>query len=535
MKNKPVKLHQLGRAVAVLAGSLLAGSAAQAMDLNPDGDWQVRWDNTFKYSGGYRLKNPDGALISPAAAKRNNDDGDRNIQRGLMSNRLDWLTEFDVQKDGFGFRVSAAGWYDTVYTRRNDNDSPSTANITSGSYNQFTNGTRTAAGQNLELLDMFAFGRVDIGDKRLSIRAGQFSQIWGTSLFFGNNGIAKGMAPIDIYKLNIPGTTAKETTMPVPQLSGTLQLTDSTSLEAYVQAKFKPTRLPPAGSYFSSADFLGPGREVFDLGTPGAGKLNYAGEIKGSHSPNFGLALNTHSDWLDTDFGFYALRYQDTSPQVFTQVPNKRYWIVYPKNVRVVGTSFGTQVGDANVSGEASVRFGQPLAAKQGSLSLAAGATNTNLGSDAIYPTGKTAHVNLSMVNVLGPSALWGGASLTGEVAANHVMSIDRNENIVDPTRNKTSVGMRMIFTPTYYQVMPGLDLSPSVNLGWSFKGNSMIDTAFPFAGSPNKGGDLVLGLTGVYLSKWTANLSYVRYLGKVDTQAMLDRDYIRFSLQTSF
>ena len=44
-----------------------------------------------------------------------------------------------------------------------------------------------------------------------------------------------------------------------------------------------------------------------------------------------------------------------------------------------------------------------------------------------------------------------------------------------------------------------------------------------------------MLGLTGVYLSKWTANLSYVRYLGKVDTQAMLDRDYIRFSLQTSF
>ena len=68
-----------------------------------------------------------------------------------------------------------------------------------------------------------------------------------------------------------------------------------------------------------------------------------------------------------------------------------------------------------------------------------------------------------------------------------------------------------------------------------SFKGNSMIDTAFPFAGSPNKGGDLVLGISGVYLSKWTANLSYVRYLGKIDTQAMLDRDYIRFSLQTSF
>ncbi|WP_159916348.1 DUF1302 family protein [Pantoea sp. 18069] len=533
--KKPVKRNNVGYAIAVLASTVLAGTGANAMDLNPDGDWQVRWDNTVKYSGGYRLKNPDGALISPAASKRNNDDGDRNIQRGLMSNRLDWFTEFDVQKDGFGMRMSAAAWYDAVYNRRNDNDSAATANITSGAHNQFTSGTRTAAGKNIELLDLFAFGQVDLGEQRLSLRAGQFSQTWGTSLFFGNNGIAKGMAPIDIYKLNIPGATAKETTMPVPQVSGTLQLTESTSLEAYVQAKFKPTRLPPAGSYFSSADFLGPGREVFDLGTPGPGRLNYAGDIKGSGSPNFGVALNTHSDLLDTDFGFYALRYQDTSPQVFTQVPDRRYWIAYPQNIRVLGTSFGTQVGEANVSGEVSVRFGQPLAARQGSLSMAAGATNVNLGGGGAYPTGKTAHINLSTVNVFGPSALWGGASLAGEFAANHVMSIDRNESILDAARNKTSAGIRVVFTPTYYQVMPGLDLSPSINLGWSFKGNSMIDTAFPFAGSPNRGGDLVLGLSGVYLSKWTANLSYVRYLGKVDTQAMLDRDYIRLSLQTSF
>lgn len=532
--NQPITRGQ-GRVAIVLAGGLMAATAASAIDLNPGGDWQVRWDNTFKYSGGYRLDSPSSDLIAPAAAKRNNDDGDRNFQRGLMSNRLDWLTEFDMQKDGFGLRLSAAAWYDTVYNRANGNDSPATANVT-GAYNQFSSGTRTAAGRNIELLDLFGFGKAEIGDARLSYRVGQFSQIWGTSLFFGSNGIAKGMAPMDIYKLNIPGATAKETTLPVPQASATLQLTDSTSVEGYIQFRHKATRLAPAGSYFSSTDFLGAGAETFDLGTPGPGRLGYAGEIKGSHSPNFGFALNTHSDWLDTDFGFYALRYQDTSSQTFTQVPNKRYWLVYPKNIRTIGASFGTQVGDANVSGEASVRFGQPLIARQGTLSLPAGATSTELsGSGVSYPTGRTAHVNLSAVTLFGPSAFWGGASLAGEFAANHVMSVERNEAILDTARNRTSAGVRVIFTPTYYQVMPGLDLSPSLNLGWSFKGNSMIDNSFPFSGSPNRGGDLVLGLTGVYLSKWTANLSYVRYLGKADSQPMLDRDYIRFSLQTSF
>jgi hypothetical protein len=536
MKHRPpVAAGKVGRTLAVLATGMVAGVSAHAVDLNPGGEWQVRWDNTLKYSGGVRVDSARPELISPAAARRNNDDGDRNFGTGLMSNRVDVLSEFDAQKDGFGFRLSAAAWYDAVYNRGNVNDSFATVNKAAAPFNEFTSGTRKYAGQNAEVLDAFAFGQANIGDKRLSYRVGQHSLVWGTSLFFGNNGIAKGMAPVDIYKLNIPGTTAKETTMPVPQVSATLQLSDSTSVEAYVQTRFRPTRLPPAGSYFSSADFLGPGAEIFDLGTPGPGRLAYAGEIKGPRRNNFGVALNTRSEMLDADLGFYALRYQDTSPQAITQVPNRLYWLAYPQDIRVVGASFGTQAGIANVSGEASVRYGQPLAARQGTLALPPGATSTDLSGNPIYPTGKTAHLNLSSVAVLGPTAYWGGASLAGEFAANHVISVGSNGALLDSTRHRTSTGVRVIFTPTYYQVMSGLDLSPSINLGWAFRGKSMIDTAFPFAGSPDRGGDLVLGLTGVYLSRWTANISYVRYLGHADTQPLLDRDYVRVSLQTSF
>ena len=41
-----------------LAGTmalLTTCGGAAAMDLNPGGEWQVRWDNTIKYSSGYRL------------------------------------------------------------------------------------------------------------------------------------------------------------------------------------------------------------------------------------------------------------------------------------------------------------------------------------------------------------------------------------------------------------------------------------------------------------------------------------------------
>lgn len=532
-------LLALGGAVAI---------PAMAMDLNPNGDWQVRWDNTVRYSSGLRLKSADLSTLSA-----NTDDGDRSFDKGLISNRADLLTEFDAQKDGFGVRLSAAAWYDTVYNRRNDNDSPLTANKFSVPYNEFTKGTQEIAGRKAEMLDWFVFGRNDLDGKRLSYRLGQHSLVWGTTMFFGANGIAKGMAPIDVYKLNIPGTQAKETTMPVPQLSSALQLTEDTSVEAYVQFKYKPTRLHPASSYLSTTDMLGDGAERMFIGNATGNRcgstavpisqrfancyLNFAGLDEGDKTNNFGLALNTRSELLDSDFGFYAISYRDTSTLIQTNTANGTYRFIVPTEpVRALGMSMSKLLGDANVGLELSMRDNQPLAVKEAVVTAA----------DPSYVTGRTAHMNLSTTMLFGNSGVWEGASLVGELAANHVMDIDDvrtrvggrypvGTEKVNRDRNKTSVGMRVIFTPTWYQVTPGLDLSVPINLGWSFKGNSMIDTSFPFGGSPDRAGELILGVTMVYLNRWTANLSYINYLGAADRQPVLDRDYLRFSLQTTF
>lgn len=517
--------------IATLAGTLALGGAGHAADLNPGGAWQIRWDNTIKYSAGYRLNAPDSALVA-GAAKVNNDDGDRNFDKGLVSNRADLLTEFDMQKDGFGLRLSAAAWYDGVYNTANDHASPATSNNVRVPYDAFTGDTRRIAGRNAEMLDWFVFGTSALGDATLSYRLGQHSLVWGTSLFFGMNGLAKGMAPIDLYKLSIPGTQAKETTIPVPQLSGTLQLTDDTSVEAYYQFKYRPTRLHPAGSYLSATDFLGAGAESLYAGPL---KLAFAGMVKGELPNNFGVALNTRSSTLDADLGFYALRYNDASTQVVTQATTRSYYLAVPNNVRAVGASVSRLVGTANVGLEASMRFGQPLVARSGSVVLPAGVTSAWLADNVPFPTGRTTHLNLSGTMVAGASALWNGASLVGELSANHLNSVERNDARVDTTLNKTSFGTRVIFTPTWYQVAPGLDLSVPLNVGWSFKGRSVIDTAFPFSGSPDHGGELVVGVTGVYLNRWNANLSFINYKGKAASQPLLDRDYLRFSLQASF
>lgn len=543
------------RVASPLAAAVLAslGHSASALDLNPDGEWQIRWDNTVKYSAGYRLKAPQSELINPVSSKANADDGDRSFGKGLVSNRADLLSEFDAQKDGFGLRLSAAAWYDAVYNRSNDHDSPITANRASVAYNEFTPGTESVAGRKAEMLDWFVFGRNEIQDRMLTYRLGQHSLIWGTSMFFGMNGIAKGMAPIDVYKLSIPGTQAKETTMPVPQLSSTLQLTDDTSIEGYVQFRYKPTRLHPAGSYLSSTDMLGDGAERMFIGNPTSNRcgsttvpiaqrfnncyLNYSGIDEGDNDHNFGFALNTRSETLNADLGFYAIMYRDTSTIIQTSTAGGIYRLVVPGDpVRAIGMSIARLVGDANVGAELSLRDNQPLAQKEGVVTPA----------DPSYAKGRTVHANLSWTLLSGQAGFWDGSSLVGELAANHVMSIDdvktsvagrfaAGTEKVNREKHESSAGVRVIFTPTWYQAVPGVDLSAPINVGWAFRGASMIDTSFPFGGSPDRGGEVILGLTGVYLNKWIANLSYINYLGEPDRQPLLDRDYVRISLQTTF
>ncbi len=183
-----------------LALVALAASQAQAFEFdtgNPD--LRVRWDNTLKYSAAWRTQDASSKLTEGQTAL-NLDDGDRNFDKGLISNRLDLLSELDITYDNVGARVSGAAWYDDVYNQGTDNNDPGRANSYSVDYDAFTDDTRKLHGRKGELLDAFIFGKTEIGDMPLSGRLGQYAMQWGESLFFGMNGIAGGMAPVDVVK-----------------------------------------------------------------------------------------------------------------------------------------------------------------------------------------------------------------------------------------------------------------------------------------------------------------------------------------------
>jgi hypothetical protein len=107
---------------------------------------------------------------------------------------------------------------------------------------------------------------------------------------------------------------------------------------------------------------------------------------------------------------------------------------------------------------------------------------------------------------------------------------------------------MRFIFEPNYYQVLPGLDVSVPIGLGYNPQGRSSVVGAFN--GGVDDGGDFNIGIKGEYLKNLRLSLSYMQFFGPEKTtlksldgggyvqnfgQALDDRDYLSFSAQYSF
>ncbi|MEJ8814682.1 DUF1302 domain-containing protein [Variovorax ureilyticus] len=548
------------RQVALAALATFSGVHASAFEFdtgNPD--LSVRWDNTFKYSAGWRLKDQDPALLRGP----NTDDGDRNFNKGLISNRLDVLTELDaVYARRYGFRYSAAGWYDSVYNHPNDN--PGFAggafpNQISVPYNEFTGATRDIHGRKAETLDAFAFAGFDLGSTSGTVRLGQHSLVWGESLFFGGNAIAGGMNSVDVIKLtSVPNTQFKEAIRPIPQLSGQLQFTPNVSVGAYYQFKWQPNRLPAVGSYFSGIDTNPEGGERLLLAGPGspfAANALRLPDQRADDSGQGGLQLRLRSD--ETDYGVYLIRFHEkTQQQVISVglVPSAfggvipgpyGYRLVYPEDITALGASASRTFGDVNVAIEGSIRHNQDLASTSGAVdaSFFGGPANNN-SSNPAYAVGRTAHVNLNAIWTVPRTALFNEASFMGEVAWNRVLSVTKNPGAVDANSTRDAVSMRMQFEPQYRQVLSGLDLGVPMGVGYTPNGSR--SRALGIAMPPDGGGDLTLGVNGTYLGVWKFTAAYTHYFGSKGTlldannnfsyrQYLSDRDFFALSVSRTF
>jgi len=571
--------------ISTLAGAALfalAGTAG-AVDIDTgDSDYKVRLDLTPKYSLGYRLHNPSQALVGfdPAVdpGTINEDDGDNNFRRGLMSNRLDLLAELDITGSHFGARLSGNAWYDRVYTRTNDNRptqvvgappgvAVETANTFAGApTNAFLPATRRQMGEGTQILDAFVYLKGDIGDMKGTLRVGRHTLQWGESLFFGQNGIANAQGPVDVAKImSVPNWQFKEVLLPVPQVSGSLQVAEGLSLGAYYQLRWEPSRIPGVGSYFSNQDYVGTGTVNFGVdasGNPVTLTYDGAKDLRPRNSGQGGLQLRWSPTGSEYEFGFYAAQYHDKTPAVpVFDFVNGNEHLAFAPDIHVFGASVTSSIGQLNWAAEASVRTHAALNSDPAVLGLGPVLTCGNSSADPCYAVGNTAHLNLSGIYVLQPTALWQGGALVGELAFNHRLKVTRDifavngANVgiggLDPNTTVNAYAFRTIFEPQYFQVLPGLDLSIPMGVGYNFGGRS--SAIANFAGGASDAGDYSIGLKGKYHNVWNVGMTWTDYFGKARTftetlvagsgsprqltfgQTLRDRAYMAFNVSRTF
>lgn len=529
----------------------LSGSAYAIGIDTGDPDLTIRFDNTVKYTVGVRVK-PEDKNVAPGPYDNFSvDDGDNNFKQGdLETNRFDLLSEFDLDyQHRMGFRVSGAGWYDQVYNQNNSNNSPLTNNNLGGHpNNHFANGTQVLQGRDAEVLDGFIYRNLDLENgQNLDIRLGRHSVLWGESLFWGGNAIAGTQQPVDVLKaLSLPGAQFKEIIMPTGQLSAIWQINSKLSLGAFYQFEDRKERDPTVGSYFGFADFYDAGGYNL-LVAPGT----YFGRLKNidayKHNQGGGeIRWKATDNW---ELGFYAVNYDARSPKFWLEPGVQAgpqsdgafrigsYDAFYAQNIHAYAASFATLVGDTNVSGEFAVHTHQPMASGDGDFIVG--------GPGTPYAVGDTFHGNMSAITLFPANKLWEGAVLVGELAYNYRINVN-NKALLDPNTTPSAWAAWLNFEPSYFQVLPGLDLTVPINITYVFGGRSSLGPSiYDFIGENS--GSITFGVSGTYRDRYKIGLSYTDFFGRPGPfatgpavyysyqQQWADRDYVALTLSTSF
>lgn len=539
MKKNNIKLltFKAAATISALSSLLITTQEIQAKDLFlVDSDFKARWNNTLKYNAAWRLKNVD-KETSGTGYNPNIDGGDSNFDNGLISNRVDILSEFDISyKKSLGFRLSAAGWYDDVYYKKTDSDL-ALQNISGISNNRFSDKTRDVHGSNVELLDAFVSIKGKPAGMRVNMKIGRFAQLYGESLFFGANGIADAQATPDIAKaLSVPGSQIKEILRPTEQVALNVNINSQLSLGSYYQFAWDSARLPASGSYFSFSDFAGEGaNRVYFPGQV----LNRDSDLAGDDSGQWGIQVKYKMN--DVEYGAYASRHHAKTPQFYFRPALGTYSLAYPQDIEIYGISASTLIGETNFAAELSYRPNSPLNA-YGNVMIDSGTGDNK--NNPLYPIGHTTHLNFSAISLFSATPLWDGASFIGEFAYNHLNKVTKNEDQLDPNSTRSASAVRFIFQPEYFQVLPGIDLQVPIGIGYGIHGRSAVIGAGGMP--PEHGGDFSIGVNADIRKTWKMSLNYTNYFGVakgvVDENAALsydqfhhDRDFISFTAQRTF
>lgn len=591
MKYPGMKPCAVSMAVLSVLSSIGGAHAFELDTGNPD--LTVRWDNTVKYNYAHRVESQDKHIL----ASPNADDGDRNFDRGAVSNRVDLLTEFDfVYKKSYGFRVSGAGWYDDAYHRL-DNSSVASSNHLENEVPALglSNATkRFHRGGSGEILDAFVFGRFDLGSMPLSVRIGRHSVFWGEALLSPIHSVGYGQAPLDFRKaLSVPGTEAKELLLPRNAISLQLRATPELSFAAQYFLDWKPFRIPESGSYLGGFDMLLDAESL--IAGPGA-RLLQGKDVKPKKRGDWGLSARWQPEWLDGALGLYYRKTSDIQPQphvtpavasipagacgalgfaaldpstcyvnpAAASIPQLmkgvvgQYHLVYPGDVDVYGVSLSKNISGISVGAELSYRENMSLDSDAVTILPAALAALTPGAISALPSDGNTGgavgntwHGVVNLLGTVPTTPMFDTADWLVELQWNRWAKVTQGKEVfkgrsgydgVDKV-TKDFFGLGVNFTPTWFQVFPGVDLQMPISYSVGLSGNSAVSS-----GGNERAGNYSIGIGADVYQKYRFDLRYVDFFGEYETDAngvitsnngsnalIKDRGFVSFTFKTTF
>ena len=557
---------------AVLGVLALAAAPAHAVEFatgNPD--LEVRWDNTVRYNLGTRTGTQNESYIGNSPTF---DEGEFRFAKGdVVANRLDLLTEFDlVYKQKYGFRVSAAAWYDNAYRDDKVKRNPAipaaaqaVGSYVGDTYSDYTK--RYYAGPSGEIMDAFVFGTVDVAGSPLSLKAGRHTVFWGETLLLGGalHGVSYSQTPIDLAKgFATPGAEAKELFRPLNSVSGTYQATSELSLGAQYFLDWESFRYPEGGTFLGPADFAfnGPQQQQTAVGI-----LPNSGVKMPKTNGDIALSARWAPEALDASLGFFYRNYTDKllsltatgggTPVAGANPLGLQYRQFYAENVDLFGLSLSKNVGGISVGADFSYRKNTPLNAQTLGFTPGAlvgplaglkpflfpnGAANVTLNDNSYQARGNTWHLVANVLGVLPKTPLFDTASYVGELSYSKLDKITANQDMYfgegygacnsaltnpalpasvrsqykdkgDGCSTGSSLALAFNFAPTWFQVMPGVDLSMPLSYSKTISGNSPVTL-----GGNEGNGNYSLGLSADVQQKYRFDLKYIAFFGDVKT-----------------
>ena len=319
---------------------------------------------------------------------------------------------------------------------------------------------------------------------------------------------------------------------------------------------------------------------------------------------DWGLSARWSPQWLDGTLGFYYRNTTDIAPQVVatlgavtgvpaatctaiggTPVPgacvvNKNattpddltkrgklgtYSLAYGDDIHIAGITLAKDFGGVSFGAELSYRENMPLnsdpvivlpaplvASTPGAIATTAVPTHGTPGA-----LGNTMHGLVNAINIFPKTALFDTATVQAELTWMQWLKVTQNEAVFRGRDNYTAidkvtrnfVGLAVNFTPTWFQVFPGVDMLAPISWGGGLSGNAAV-----LFGGNEGGGNYSAGIAADIYQKYRIDLKYTGYYGDYSTDptrltpaggvlgvangvnaALSDRGWVSLTFKTTF